>query len=161
MHQDDIAAHERFLYTLEWLLEVTKRYSGPLRFALAHICYGNPKLLGETYGAQMASQKLDEVLHSLRNAFRKADLVARDGLDFWIIVPFTPDDEKISDKIKYILESASLAGLQIVERDISLFSLPISDLPLKENISALELLAYLKKNHTSLAHREVTLPASA
>lgn len=159
MYQENADAREKFLFALEWLLAVSRRYSGPLRFGLAHIGYENPKLLGDTYGAKLASQQLDEVLRSLKKAFRKTDLVARDGLDFWIIVPFT--DEKISDKIKYILESVALAGLQIVERDISFFSLPLKDLPLSEDISPEELLAYLKKNHTSLAHREVRLPATA
>ena len=159
MYQENSEAHKNFLFALEWLLAVTKRYAGPLQFGLAHISYENPKLLGATYGAQMAAQQLDEVLHSLRKTLRKTDLAARDGLDFWIIVPFTPDDEKISDKIKDIIEAASLAGLQIVERDISYFALPLKDIPLSEDASPLELLAYLKKNHASLAHREVILPA--
>ena len=161
MYQENSEAQKKFLFALEWLLAITKRHAGPLQFGLAHINYENPKLLGATYGAQMAAQQLDEVLYSLRKTLRKTDLAARDGLDFWIIVPFTPDDEKISDKIKYILESTSLAGLQIVERDISYFSLPLKDLPPSADASPLEFLAYLKKNHSSLAHREVILPASA
>lgn len=160
MYQENAEAREKFLFVLEWLMEVTKRYSGPLHFGLAHIGHGNPRLLGETYGAKMASQQLDEVLRSLRQAFRKTDLVARDGLDFWIVIPFTPATEKISDKIKYILDSASLAGLQIVERDISFFSLPLEDASLTENISPSELLGYLKKNQAILARNQITLPAS-
>lgn len=159
MYQENVETREKFLFALKWLLAVTERYSGPLQFGLAHISYNNPKLLGETYGAQVASRQLDEVCLSLRKAFRKTDLVARDGTDFWIIVPFT--DEKISDKIKYILESASLAGLQIVERDISFFSLPLGGLESSDELSAEDLLAYLKKNHSTLSHREVVLPASA
>jgi len=36
-------AHEKFLFTLEWLLAVTRRYSGRLEFGLAHIDFENPK----------------------------------------------------------------------------------------------------------------------
>ena len=161
MYQENAEAREKFLFALEWLLAVTKRYAGPLQFGLAHISYENPKLLGATYGAKMASQQLDEVLRSLRKALRKTDLVTRDGVDFWIIVPFTPADEKISDRIKDILETASLAGLQIVECDISFFSFPLNNVPLSEDVSPQELLAHLKKNHISLAKREVVLPATA
>lgn len=158
MTQEDIEAREKFLFTLEWLLAVTKRYSGHLQFGLAHIDYENPGILGETYGAQKASQQLDEVSHSLRKAFRKTDLVMRDGVDFWILVPYTPADEKLVDKIKYIVETASQGGLQIVERDISIFSLPQAAVDLGEDCSALEFLSYLKKNHIALARHEILLP---
>jgi GGDEF domain-containing protein len=160
MHSLDIEARDKFLFTLTWLLAVTKRSSGSFRFGLAHIGYENPKLLGETYGAKIASNQLDEVSHSLRKAFRKTDLVARNGSDFWVIVPFSPDIETINDKIKHISEIAKLAGLQIVERDISFFLLPLNNLPLSEDCDALEFLEYLKNNHASLSTREVVLPAS-
>lgn len=161
MSHEDLEARDKFLFTLEWLLEVTKRHSGGLQFGLAHVNYESPKVLGETYGAQKASQKLDEVSHSLRSAFRKTDLVARDGADFWILVPFTPAEEKLLDKIKYIINTASQSGLQIVERDISIFLLPNDAAKLGENSTALEFLAYLKKNHIALASNELSLPASA
>ncbi len=158
MYQENGEAREKFYFVLEWLLAVTRRYPGPLRFGLAHINYEDPKLLGEIYGAKDAVQRLEEVTRSLRNALRKTDLVAREGLDFWIIVPFT--DDKISDKIGYVLESASLAGLRIVERDISFFLLPLTDVPLNEDISVPELFAFLKENRNSLSRREIILPAS-
>lgn len=161
MSHEDLEARDKFLFTLEWLLEVTKRHSGGLQFGLAHVNYESPKVLGETYGAQKASQKLDKVSHSLRSAFRKTDLVARDGADFWILVPFTPAEEKLLDKIKYIINTASQSGLQIVERDISIFLLPNDAAKLGENSTALEFLAYLKKNHIALASNELSLPASA
>ena len=161
MSQEDFAARDKFLYTLEWLLAVTKRYSGVMHFGLAHINYETSKILGETYGAQKAAQKLDEISHSLRKAFRNTDLVARDGADFWILVPFTPAEEKLVDKIKYIIDTASQSGLQIVERDISVFLLPNDAAKVDENCTAQEFLAYLKKNHASLAKNELSLPAKA
>lgn len=157
MSTEDIVARENFLFTLEWLLAVTKRYPSQLQFALAHIDFQDPKILGETFGAQMASQKLDDVLHSLRKAFRKTDLVARIGVDFWILVPYTPANENLVEKIKYIVDTASQSGLQIVERDISIFSLPIEVTgPIQDN-STLEFLSYLKKNHTPLAQHSASL----
>jgi len=160
MYKLNADARENFLFALEWLLAVTKRYPGPIQFGLAHIAYSNAKLLGETYGAKSAAQQLDEVLDSVHKTFRKTDLVMRDGAEFWLIVPFTAADEKISDKIKYILDSAKLAGLQIVERDISFFSLPLKGMAVKDDMPPAEFLDYLKKNHASLSNHEAVLPAS-
>lgn len=160
MSPDDIEAREKFLFTLEWLLAVSKRYAGHIQFALAHVDFENPRILGETYGAQKASQKLDEISQALRRVFRATDLVTRDGVDFWILLPYTPADENLSDKISYIIETASQGGLQIVERDISIFSLPSEGLDLITERPALEFLSYLKENHIALARGEVSLPAS-
>ena len=159
MSLEDIEAREKFLFTLEWLLAVTRRYPEGLHFGLAYIDYETPRILSETYGAQKAALKLDEVLHTLRKAFRKSDLVARDGADFWILIPFAPAEEKLVDKIKYIIDTASQSGLQIVERDISIFLLPNHAADLDANSSALEFLAYLKKNHIALSSQELLLPA--
>ncbi|HEY8887467.1 MAG TPA: diguanylate cyclase [Gallionella sp.] len=151
MHQEDLDAREKFLFTLEWLLAVTKRYSGPLQFGLAYIHYKNPGILGETYGAKNASHKLDDVSHSLRKIFRKTDLVARDGMDFWILVPYTPVNEKLVGKVHDIIETASQGGLQIVEHDIFIFSLSQDVAKQCEGCSALEFLTYIKINHIDLA----------
>lgn len=159
MSQEDFAAREKFLNTLEWLRSVTKRYPGKLHFCLAHINFESANILGETFGAQQAAHKLDEISHALRRAFRKTDMVARDGADFWILVPFFPAEEKLVDKITYIIESAASEGLQIVERDISIFMLPNDAIKLAENTSALEFLTYLKQHHITLADSELALPA--
>lgn len=161
MSNEDIASHEKFLYTLEWLLAVTKRYSGQLRFGLAHINYDNPRILGEAYGAKSASLKLDEALHTLHKAFRKTDLVARNGTDIWILVPYAPDEEKLADKIKYIVDTASESGLEIVERDLSIFSLPHASMAECTDCSAPEFLNYLKQNHATLAHKELMFPPNS
>lgn len=159
MSHEDMEARDKFLFTLEWLLAVTKRHSSGLQFGIAHIDYNNPRILGETYGAKQAAQKLDEVSHFLRSSFRKSDLVARDGADFWILVPFAPAEERLVDKIKYIIDTASQGGLHIVKRDISIFLLPNDAADLDANSSALEFLSYLKKNRLTLSSHEVSLPA--
>ena len=159
MSQEDTEAREKFLFTLEWLLAVTKRHSSGLQFGIALIDYNNPKILGETYGAKQAAQKLDEISHSLRSSFRKSDLVARDGTDFWILVPFAPSEERLVDKIRYIIDTASQGGLNIVKRDISIFLLPIDAADLDADSAALEFLKYLKKNRVALSSHELSLPA--
>lgn len=160
MCQQDNELREKFLFTLEWLLAVTKRYSAHVQFGLVHVNFANQRILGDIYGAQEAAQKLDEILHRLSKAFRKTDLVARDGVDFWVLVPYTATDGKLADKTRYIIEIASQSDLQIVERDISFFSLPFNAHELEEDSSATEFLSYLKKNHIKLASHEISLPAS-
>ena len=157
MSQESMQFHDRFLFTLDWLLAVTRRYSGHLRFGLVHISFANPAVLGETFGAQGAAMKLDEALSTLRTAFRRTDLVTRDGTDFWIVVPYTPTDGKLADKIREILAVASQTELTIVERDVSFFSLPFDTPELNPDCSAAEFLTYLKKNHLRLADHEISL----
>ncbi len=131
MHQTDIEAREKFLFTLEWILSVSNRYQDTtLRFGLAHVSVGNSQNLGEAYGAQGASRKLVEVSQALRNAFRKTDLVARDGVDYWILAPYTPP-ENISEKIMDIVREASKNGLDVTDRNVAVFSLPLK-VPLYE-----------------------------
>lgn len=159
MSQSSIESREKFLYTLEWLLAVTRRHAAHIQFGLVHINFASPALLGDTYGAQEAAHHLDDILLRLQAAFRKTDLVARDGTDFWVLVPFTPASEILADKVREIIAAASQNSLEIVERDISLFSLPFSTPELNQDHSAAEFLAYLKKNHIRLASHEILMPA--
>ncbi|MCE1172366.1 MAG: hypothetical protein LWW84_13765 [Azovibrio sp.] len=161
MSETNIEAWDNFLFLLDWLLAVESRYPGHLQFGLAYVDYESPRVLGEAFGARRAAMKLDEVSHSLRRLFRKSDLVARDGSDVWILVPYTPADESLADKIAYIVEAASQGGLQIIERDIVLFSLPLETGQVPPGLAARDLLAYLKNNREALALREVVLPAVA
>jgi len=157
MSHTDIESRENFLFTLEWLLAVTKRYAANVRFGLVRISFADPEKLGDLFGAQEAAHKLDDILHCLNKAFRKTDLVARDGVDFWILVPYTSTDEKLADRVRYIINIASQVGLEIVERDISLFPLPLDRHDMGDDFSAVEFLAYLKNNHDTLASHEFAL----
>lgn len=160
MSHEENDAHEKFLFTLGWLLAVTRRYSGNLEFGLAHINFENPGALGDAYGAPLASHKLDEVLQLLRKAIRKTDLVARDGADFWILLPHASGEEKLADRIREIVDLTSQSGLQIVERDLSLYSFPKGIPELEADISAYQFLNHLRRNHDTLASRELCLPPS-
>ena len=158
--QEELRRFENFLATLEWLLALTERYSSSdIQIGLIHIDFGNPRILGEAYGAQRASQRLHEVANCLRNAFRKTDLVARDREDFWILTPYTPVTEKLSDKVRLITELASKDGLEFVERDISIFSLRDVAAKASKNRTAPQFLQHLKENHIQLSHGKQILPA--
>ncbi len=157
MSHEENDVHEKFLFTLDWLLAVTRRYSSSLEFGLAHINFENPGALGDAYGAPLASHKLDDVLLLLRKAIRKTDLVARDGADFWILLPHATGEEKLADRIREIVDLTSQSGLQIVERDLTLYSFPKGLPELEGEVSAYEFLSHLKQNHSTLASRELCL----
>ena len=137
--------------------QLHKRYSDPLQFGLVHIHYKNLGILGETYGAKNASRKLDDVSHSLRKAFRKTDLVARDGTDFWILVPYTQASEKLVDKVNDTIKKASQDDLHVAEHDINIFSLSQDVVKICEGCSGAEFLAYIKINRTGLALQKKSL----
>jgi len=159
MLRDDLEQFGKFIFTLEWLLEVVSRHQGNVQFDLVHIDFGNPRILGEAYGAQEASSKLSDVFNILRQNLRKTDLVARQGVDFWILMPCTPVNESLSEKLQYLIHIASQSGLEIVERDISIFSLNQDFRDPRQTTDGEGFLAYLKKNHSRLARQEMVLPA--
>lgn len=159
----DIEAKAHFVHTLEWIMAVMHRYSYPIQFGLVHIAHGNGNEIGETYGAQEAFRQLVAATDSLRKAFRKTDLVARDGSDLWVIVPYTPATEKIHDKVAKILQDAVHDGLRIVEREISIFSLPMELTELNRDsskLTALEFLTHLKEHKRSYASHHFCQPSS-
>lgn len=158
----DLEAKANFVHTLEWIMAVMHRYSTPLQFGLVHIAHGKGNEIGDTYGAQEALKQLVAVTNSLKNAFRKTDLVARDGSDFWVIIPYTPATEKIYDKVAQILQDAVHEGLCVVEREISIFSLPMCLTELRNDYSkltALEFLLHLKEHRHDYASHRFSLPS--
>lgn len=120
---DQKIVHDRFMIILEWLMSLQERHPASLQFGLVHICFHNPRVLGDTYGARDAAHMLTDLLARLRHAFRKTDLAIREGVDFWVLVPYT-NPETVTRKVREIVEMASASGLDIVERDIAVFSFP-------------------------------------
>lgn len=162
MVREDADVQKVFLSTLEWLIAVTNRYYSPLEFGLVHISFGDQHDLGETYGALDAIWKLVKFTSTFKNAFRKTDLVARLGIDYWVIVPYTPASEGIYEKVLEILQLAEHEGLQIVERRISIFTLSTLLKGLDMNLTALttlELLVHLKENQDLYAKHTFVLPS--
>ena len=121
--KEDTAAWEKFLYVLEWVLAVQARYATSLRHSLVCISFHDQKRLGDTYGAKDALQMLIDLAKQLRKSLRKTDLVARNGTSVWVMIPFvTP--ESVLAKVSQIVEIGAANGLDIVDRDISIFSIP-------------------------------------
>jgi GGDEF domain-containing protein len=162
MWQEDIEALNKFLSVLGWLLAVAARYPQHFQFGLAHIDYRNLERIGEAYGAKDGSIKLDKVAHSLRQAFRQTDLVARNAGDFWILLPHVAAVETVSGKIRYILDTCTEDGLKIVERDISFFVVDqaLAKLNADSGFTPLEFLSYLKDNQHRLARYESAVQAT-
>lgn len=144
--QEDIDALDRFMITLEWLMALQERDPNALHFGLIHVCFHNSESLGRAYGARDASLMLTQLARKLRLSFRKTDLVARDGTDFWILVPYT-SPATVTEKVTALVELASDNGLDIVDRDIAIFAMP--DLDILNNMafdSASDFLSHLKRN---------------
>lgn len=119
---EDMYARERFLFWLEWLLALESRYSNILQSGLVRITLDRRDVFGLTYDAGDTALKLSEVKDCLKQAFRRTDLVARDGLNFWILTPFTQSDPVI-EKIKKVIQTAPLSGISLSKSDIDIFLL--------------------------------------
>ncbi|HZV55663.1 MAG TPA: diguanylate cyclase [Rhodocyclaceae bacterium] len=121
--KEDSVAWEKFLYVLEWVLALQVRYPTNLRQSLVCVSFHNQKTLGDAYGAKDALQMLIDLAAQLRQSLRKTDLVARNGTDIWVLIPFvTP--ESVLSKVAQIVEIAAGNGLDIVDRDVSIYSIP-------------------------------------
>lgn len=164
MIRQDAEVQKVFLSTLEWLIAVTNRYYSPIEFGLVHISFGHQHDLGEAYGAVDAIWQLVKFTSTFKKAFRKTDLVARIGIDYWIIVPYTPASEGIYEKVLGTLKLAEHEGLQVVERRTSIFTLSILLKKLEKSLtelSALEFLEHLKENRETYAKHTFVLPAAS
>jgi hypothetical protein len=152
--QEDIEALERFKITLEWLLALHERRPDVLDYSLIHVCFRDRQRLGDMYGAKDAANMLMELARALRKAFRRTDLVARDGLDFWILAPCTTP-ETLTEKVTALVEIASDQGLDVVDRDIAVFSMPDSGILSNSPFAtATDFLSYLKANRDIKFHWE-------
>lgn len=124
--RDDAAALNRFLTVLDWVLAVQSRYATNLRHSLVCISFHDQKALGDAYGARDALRMVIDLAAKLRESLRKADLVARNGTDIWVLVPFvTP--KSVMARVAQIVEIAAANGLNIVDRDISVYAIPDTD----------------------------------
>ena len=157
----EIESRRAFLFTLEWLLALLNRYSSSIQFDLVHIELGSEHELGEAFGVQEAFKQLALLTTSLTNDFRKTDIMTRNVTDYWIIVPYDSNREQIQTKIVDIFNTSKHKDLNIINREISIFSLPLASSEAITNItSAIEFLEYLKANKKELASQKFTLSAS-
>lgn len=125
--KEDIEAWERFLWILEWVLSLEIRYSGALHYSLVKISFHDMNTLGNAYGANWAVYMLVDTASRLRTTFRKTDLVARNGTDIWVLLPCATH-EIVLEKIAKVVEVAAENGLDIVDRDVSIYEITQSSL---------------------------------
>lgn len=124
--KEDSNAWEKFLHVLDWVLAVQARYATDLRHSLVRIRFHDQRALGDAYGARDALNMLMHLAAQLQHSLRKTDLVARNGTDIWVLIPFvTP--ESVLSKVSQIVSIASANGLDIVDRDLSVFTIPDAD----------------------------------
>jgi hypothetical protein len=119
---EDMYARERFLFQLQWLLALEHRYHHILQSGLVHVTYDPQDVHGLTFDAADAASQLGEVMACLKRSFRSTDLVAREGMSFWILTPFTQFDP-VMDKVRHVLTHAPDNGLAIAKSDIHIYLL--------------------------------------
>lgn len=148
----DIQLCSRFIDTLDWICQVLIRHADDFNVALVRIAYGDDNSLGEAYGAPEALRQLSSLTHDLQNSFRRSDLVGREGTDFWILFPYTRVKDNIYDKLLDVLHDSAHKNLNIVEREIAIFELPvIYQKAMVKPDTGLALLQYVKSNQPELA----------
>lgn len=148
----DIQLCSRFIDTLDWICQVLIRHSDDFHVALVKIAYGDDNSLGEAYGAPEALRQLSSLTHDLQRSFRRSDLVGREGTDFWILFPYTRVSDNVYDKLMDVIQGSAHANLNIVEREIAIFELPvIYTKALIKPDSGHALLQHLKQHQASLA----------
>jgi hypothetical protein len=148
----DIQLCSRFIDTLDWICQVLVRHADDFNIALVKIAYGDDNSLGEAYGAPEALRQLSSLTHDLQNSFRKSDLVGREGTDFWILFPYTRVTDNVYDKLMDVLQGSAHNNLNIVQREVAIFELPViyqkADVKPEDGLA---LLHYAKTNQAELA----------
>jgi len=119
---DDMYTREHFLFQLEWILALEHRHQNALQSGLVYVTYDPQDVYGLTFDAADAAGRLGEVLLCLKSAFRSTDLVTREGMNFWILTPFTQLDP-VLDKVRHVLAHAPENGLAIAKSDICIYLL--------------------------------------
>ncbi len=119
---DDISANDKFLVMLDWMLALEGRHADALQPGLVYVAYDQTDVRDLTFGASDAARKLSEVLDCLQRAFRTTDIIARQGMGFWILTPFTQIDPVIG-KVRQVIKTAPKNGLAIAHSNIRIFML--------------------------------------
>lgn len=157
---EDLEIRRSFMDTLEWLLAFSVRYGCPLQFGLVLLELGEQNELGEAYGAQEAAKELAELTLHLKRTFRKTDLIARNGTDFWMIIPYAAATEKLYDRVIDTLSAVEHEGLKVVNPEIVVFNL-LDHLGVLQHevpqLTALEVLGYMRTHRATLAQHTFCL----
>jgi len=119
---EELLARERFIFQLEWLLALEHRYHHVLQSGLVHVVYDPADVHRLTLDAADTTKQLDNLLACLKKAFRSTDLIAREGMSFWILTPFTELDP-VMDKVRQVITTAPDNGLTLASTDIQFYLL--------------------------------------
>lgn len=144
--KNDADSWGKLLYVLEWIIGVKLRHADSMNFSMAYISFDDMAMLGNRYGAMQAAQMLFELTHELDDTLRKTDIVARNGTDFWVLMPHIESDSVVP-RVSKIIAIAAENGLNVINHDISIFAIVGNDV-LKQNDldSPLRFLDYVKNN---------------
>lgn len=117
---EELNTRDQFFYMLEWMLVLERRHGHALQVGLVHIAYDPIQIRDLTFSASDTATKLDEIKQCLNSAFRKTDLVTRDGMGFWIIAPFMYTDP-VTQKVNHVIKTAPQNGLAIADSNVRIF----------------------------------------
>ena len=122
MDLPQLSSGERFFALLGWALALEKRYEDTLHSGLIQIEYNSRDVMDSCFGAMDAANRLGEVMVCLEQCFRDTDAITRIGTTFWVLVPMTKSDP-VALKVKNIIETASMGGLDITRTDVKVHML--------------------------------------
>lgn len=117
-----LGSAEKFMAVLGWMIALGHRQAGALEAGLVHVHYDPQDVRDYTFSASDAAEQLDVIQNCLRDAFRQSDLICRDGIDFWILAPFT-QIEPILEKVQRVIQNAPQNGLSLARNNFRVFML--------------------------------------
>lgn len=122
MIQEELGDGEKFMAVLEWMIALGHRQSGVLEAGLVYVTYDPEEVRDLTFSASDTVEQLSVIKNCLRSAFRHSDLICRDGVNFWILAPFT-QIEPVLDKVQRVIKSAPENGLSFAKNNFQVFML--------------------------------------
>jgi len=110
---------------LEWLT-CQRPESVHAHFSMFRVGFENPQVLGNSFGASDAMRRLNQFGGALAATVRRADLVARDLTDFWIVTPECNAD-MVGCRLCEIAGGVKDFGLDVVDCSVGAYLFPIKD----------------------------------
>ena len=119
---EELGDGDKFMAVLEWMIALGHRQSGVLEAGLVYVTYDPVEVRDLTFSASDTVAQLGVIQTCLRKAFRHSDLICRDGVNFWILAPFT-QIEPVLDKVQRVIKSAPENGLSFAKQNFRVFML--------------------------------------
>ena len=119
---EELGDGDKFMAVLEWMIALGHRQSGVLEAGLVYVTYDPQEVRDLTFSASDTVQQLSVIQNCLRSSFRHSDLICRDGVNFWILAPFTQIDP-VLDKVQRVIKTAPENGLSFAKNNFRVFML--------------------------------------